>query len=74
MRPVCRPETLVRPLVKAFFEPRTSSVQYVVTDPLARTCAIIDPVLDFDPSSGNVATHSADELLAFVEAEQPTVD
>lgn len=57
------------PLVKGFFEKRTSSVQYVVADPETKRCAIIDPVLDFDPKSGTTATFSADELLAFVKRE-----
>jgi hypothetical protein len=55
------------PFVAGFFEKRTSSVQYVVADPETKKCAIIDPVLDFDPNSGATATHSADELLHFIE-------
>lgn len=58
-----------RPIVTAFFEKRTCSIQYVVADPETRRCAIVDPVLDFDPKSGATATHSADELLAYVESE-----
>ena len=58
-----------RPIVKGFFEKRTSSVQYVVTDPETKRCAIIDPVLDFDPKSGATATHSADALLRHIERE-----
>ncbi|MDO8874758.1 MAG: MBL fold metallo-hydrolase [Pseudolabrys sp.] len=51
------------PTVAGFFEKRTSSIQYVVADPQTKRCAIIDPVLDFDPNSGATATHSADALL-----------
>jgi glyoxylase-like metal-dependent hydrolase (beta-lactamase superfamily II) len=50
--------------VKAFYDPRTFSVQYVVADPSTKTCAIIDPVLDFDEKSGSTATTSADAILA----------
>lgn len=57
------------PLVKGFYDKRTGSIQYVVADPETRHCAIIDPVLDFDPKSGCTATRSADELLAHVERE-----
>ena len=46
-----------RPVVKGFFEKRTASVQYIVADPETKRCAIIDPVLDFDPKSGATATH-----------------
>lgn len=59
-----------RPLVQGFFEKRTSSVQYVVADPETKQCAIIDPVLDFDPKSGATATHSADELLGHIERQR----
>ncbi|SFU43068.1 MBL fold metallo-hydrolase [Halomonas korlensis] len=54
------------PDVAGFFDPRTFSVQYVVSDPATRKCAIIDPVYDFDEKTGATATHHADELLAYV--------
>ena len=57
------------PIVAGFFEKRTSSVQYIVADPETKKCAIIDPVLDFDPNSGATATHSADELLEHIKQE-----
>src|SRR5690606_37225221 len=55
-----------KPYVEAFHEDRTFSVQYVVSDPATRKCAIIDPVMDFDEKSGSTATRSADEILAFI--------
>ena len=55
-----------RPDVAAFFDPRTCSIQYVVSDPQTRACAIIDPVLDFEEKSGSTATHNADALLDHV--------
>jgi glyoxylase-like metal-dependent hydrolase (beta-lactamase superfamily II) len=58
-----------RPDVAAFFDPRTFSVQYVVSDPATSACAIIDPVLDFDEKSGTTATRNADRLLAFVREQ-----
>lgn len=62
------------PMVRGFFEKRTNSVQYVVADPQTRHCAIIDPVLDFDPKLGATATHSADELLAYIAREGFTLE
>ncbi|MET0315042.1 MAG: MBL fold metallo-hydrolase [Hansschlegelia sp.] len=56
----------LKPIVQGFFEPRTSSIQYVVACPETGACAIVDPVLDFDEKSGSVATKSADALLAHV--------
>jgi len=57
------------PSVTAFFEERTSSLQYVAADPATGKCAIIDPVLDYDEKSGAVATRSADAILEFVKRE-----
>ncbi|MCM5704048.1 MBL fold metallo-hydrolase [Larsenimonas salina] len=54
------------PDVAGFFDPRTFSIQYVVSDPRTRRCAIIDPVLDYDEKSGSTATHQADTLLAYI--------
>ena len=45
-----------KPDVKGFYESRTGSIQYVVSDPITRRCAIIDPVLDFDERSGTTTT------------------
>lgn len=54
------------PDVAGFFDPNTFSVQYVISDPATRQCAIIDPVYDFDEKAGATATHHADELLEYV--------
>lgn len=58
------------PLVAAFFDERTFSVQYVVADPATRKCAIIDPVLDFDEKSGATGTGNADRLLDHIATEK----
>ena len=62
-----------RPRVQGFFEPRTFSVQYVVSDPATQLCAIIDPVLDYDEKSGSTATHSADAILEYIRSNGLTV-
>jgi glyoxylase-like metal-dependent hydrolase (beta-lactamase superfamily II) len=62
------------PQVNAFFERRTCSIQYVVSDPSTRHCALIDPVLDYDEKSGSVATASADALLDYVREHDLTVE
>ena len=41
----------LEPDVAGFDDEATGSVQYLVADPITRRCAIIDPVLDFDPTS-----------------------
>jgi hypothetical protein len=57
-----------RPVVKGFLEKRLNSIQCVVADPETKTCAIIDPMLDFDLKSGSTVTHSVNELLATLSA------
>ncbi|KAB2662106.1 TIGR01244 family phosphatase [Brucella tritici] len=64
----------LRPRVKGFFDKRTSSVQYVVSDPATGMCAIVDPVLDFDEKSGSTATINADAILDYVRENSLTVE
>ncbi|WP_424832951.1 MBL fold metallo-hydrolase [Ruegeria sp.] len=54
------------PKVKAFFDPDTFTVSYLVQDPEGSSCAIIDSVLDFDHASGRTNTASADQIIADV--------
>ena len=54
------------PQVRGFFDAATSTVTYVVHDGPGTACAIIDPVLDYDPKSGRTRTASADAVIAFV--------
>ncbi|MFC4351671.1 MBL fold metallo-hydrolase [Fodinicurvata halophila] len=63
-------EGLVRPLVRAFFDTRTSSLQYVVHDPATKKGVIIDPVLDFEERAGSTATVNADAILDYVRTKQ----
>lgn len=59
----------IKPFVKGFFDNRTFSIQYVVSDLETKKCAIVDPVLDFDEKSGATATGNADAILAYVEQQ-----
>ncbi|MFN3452344.1 MAG: MBL fold metallo-hydrolase [Sphingorhabdus sp.] len=54
----------MNPSVQAFFDHATNTVSYIVHDPATKKAAIIDPVLDFTPRNGRIATTSADALLA----------
>ena len=57
------------PHVKAFFDDATNTVSYVVREPEGRACAIVDSVLDYDQASGRTNMESADEIIAWVKAE-----
>ncbi len=63
---ISRGKAAGQPDVAGFFDPRTFSIQYVVSDPATKRCAIIDPVLDFDDKSGATATCHADEILGYI--------
>ena len=52
--------------VQPFFDPATWTITYVVYDQPGSACAIIDPVLDYDPKSGRTRTDLADKVVAFV--------
>lgn len=61
------------PNIKAFFDSTTWTISYVVFDEPGGNCAIIDPVLDYDPKSGRTRTHSADKLIEFIHQQQLSV-
>jgi glyoxylase-like metal-dependent hydrolase (beta-lactamase superfamily II) len=58
----------MNPIVKGFFDHDTWTVTYVVYEKPGSPCAIIDSVLDYDPKSGRTSTAAADEVIAFVHA------
>ena len=58
------------PQVEGFFDPATWTVSYVVHQGPGSACAIIDPVLDYDPKSGRTKTASADRVVNFVKAQR----
>ena len=64
----------MQPNIQAFFDPVTWTVSYVVFDKPGGHCAIIDPVLDYDPKSGRTKHHSADVLIKFVRSKKLTTD
>jgi glyoxylase-like metal-dependent hydrolase (beta-lactamase superfamily II) len=55
-----------QPEVKAFFDPRTSTLTYVVWDATTRDAVVIDPVLDYDALSSSTWTESVDQVARFV--------
>jgi glyoxylase-like metal-dependent hydrolase (beta-lactamase superfamily II) len=59
----------MQPLVQPFFDPATWTVSYVVYEAPGSACAIVDPVLDYDPKSGRTSTASAGRIAAFVREQ-----
>jgi glyoxylase-like metal-dependent hydrolase (beta-lactamase superfamily II) len=56
--------------IKAFFDPETWTYTYVVSGGKGTPCVIIDSVLNYDPKSGRTSTHSADEVIQFIQNEE----
>lgn len=54
------------PIVRAFFDRPTGSLQYVFHDPATMQGAIVDPVWNFYPEAGATTTESAEEILAYI--------
>jgi glyoxylase-like metal-dependent hydrolase (beta-lactamase superfamily II) len=54
-----------RAVIEAFFDETTNTVSYLLADPESREAAVIDPVLDFDLSSGEAGSESAECILRF---------
>ena len=63
-----------RTSIQAFFDPNTWTVTYVASCHASRHAAIIDPVLDYDYKSGRTSTTSADQVLAYLKAQDLTVE
>ncbi|VVN77521.1 MBL fold metallo-hydrolase [Pseudomonas fluorescens] len=53
-------------LIQAFLDEVSSTYTYVIFEHDDGHCAIVDPVLDFDPVAGRTATVHADRVIAFV--------
>ncbi|MEG3174399.1 MBL fold metallo-hydrolase [Sphingomonas sp. ZB1N12] len=62
------------PVIQSFFDEPSNTASYVVHDPCTRAAAIIDSVLDFDVAAGRTGRASADQIIAYVEAEGLTIE
>jgi glyoxylase-like metal-dependent hydrolase (beta-lactamase superfamily II) len=69
-----RKPRVIRPKVKGFFDKRTFSIQYVVSCPTTKRCAIVDPVFDYDEKSGATNTKNADAIVKYVEQHRLKIE
>ena len=56
--------------ITAYFDSYSSTFSYVLDQGPGSACAIIDPVLDYEPKSGRTSTDSAEQLVQFVRERQ----
>ncbi len=59
----------LQPEVKAFFDPATNTISYVVKDPASKSCAVVDSVMDIDYAAGRITYDHADEIIAYIQKE-----
>jgi glyoxylase-like metal-dependent hydrolase (beta-lactamase superfamily II) len=60
------PSENASPQVHGIFDAATWTVTYIVHNGRGSACAIIDPVLDYDPKSGRTQHTSADKVIDYV--------
>ena len=58
----------MQPEIIAHHHPATGTVTYLVVDPATLLCAIVDPVLDFDPETEATDTSFVDAIIAQIRA------
>jgi glyoxylase-like metal-dependent hydrolase (beta-lactamase superfamily II) len=63
-----------KPAIRAFFDEATNTFSYLVADPATKRAAVIDPVLDYDPKSGEVDVRSVEAVLAAAREAGYTVE
>ncbi|WP_375158451.1 MBL fold metallo-hydrolase [Bradyrhizobium sp. RDT46] len=63
-----------RPIIQSFFDEPTNTVSYLVADPATKKAAVIDPVLDYDHSSGEADTRSVEAMLKAAENAGNTIE
>ncbi len=61
------------PDVEAFFDPVSSTISYVVSDPATKACAVVDSVMDIDYAAGRITYEHADEIVDFIQRKGLTL-
>ncbi|MAM71752.1 MAG: MBL fold metallo-hydrolase [Gammaproteobacteria bacterium] len=65
-----KPDTSVKPQVKAFFDEDTSTFSYVVRDPDSNVCAVVDSVMNIDYPSGTISFTGADAIIDYISEQK----
>ena len=60
--------------VHSFLHESTETYTHVLADVAHQVCAVIDPVLDFDPKAGRTNTDHIDEVIAFIREHSWQLD
>jgi hypothetical protein len=57
------------PTVHSFYDDPSATWTFVTADPKTRKAIVVDPVLDYEPSSGKISQKSVKGLAAFLKGE-----
>lgn len=52
--------------IEHFYDEHTNTFTYIVIDEITKKCAVIDSVMDYDESSNNIFTESADKIVDYI--------
>lgn len=66
--------TTIIPEVKAFFDPATNTISYVVKDPSSTACAVIDSVMDIDYFAGRITYENADQIIDCIQENELSLE
>ena len=64
----------VKPIITAFFDVSTNTISYAVRDPITKSCAVIDSVMDIDYASGRITHDNADRIVDYITKNELTLD
>ena len=64
----------MKPIITAFFDVSTNTISYAVCDPITKSCAVIDSVMDIDYASGRITHDNADRILDYITKNELTLD
>ena len=64
----------MKPIITAFFDVSTNTISYAVCDPITKSCAVIDSVMDIDYASGRITHDNADRILDYITKNGLTLD
>lgn len=68
------PDLTIIPKVTGFFDDASNTISYVVQAPNSTSCAIIDPVIEFDPAAGRLTTEGSEKLISFIKDQGLTLE
>ena len=63
-----------RPDVRAFFDPKSNTIAYVVRDTATQSCAVIDAVMEFDYAAGRLTHTLSDQMIGYIQDNNLTLD